>query len=303
MEDDSSRFGIEIEADFDYFFDSLENDDYQDADDDQARLMTAGDVGPLAEPERLDFGVDEPADPSIPAPTKEMRVDDRPPEEKLANLLESMSPQRHTIFGILRQCENPQPVASVNEYVADLQKYNASVFDAASICSLLEKAGGLALVTADGTPFDDAEAEPVSVLDEDGVECLQPGEPPEAYWMSTPEGMALAEAEEPAADLGSLLDKDAAYLHVYKHILKMASDEGGAAREAVFAAVDPVLAEIKPRRYSPYFVDKLFKCDALAWRGAWFITDLGARCLQQMGNVEDIGDEATRKDDPADQSR
>lgn len=296
MGENSSRFGVEIKTDFNDFFDPFEDFDNQG---------TAAISVPRADNSDfllndLDFGSDVPADVQGVKQTKDQIIDDRPAEERLAELIKSMDSQRHTILGVLRMCKTPQHVASVNQYVSEAQQYNVSVFSAANICSLLEKEGGLERVTEEGLRFDEFEVEPVTVVDEDGVECLQPGEPPEVFWVSTPEGLAIADAGDPAADLRAVLEKESAYLHVYKRVLEMASSPEGASRDAIFNAVDPALAKIKPRMYSPHFVDKLFKCDALVWRNAWFITDLGSRCLESMADVADV--EETPGDGSADES-
>ena len=45
----------------------------------------------------------------------------------------------------------------------------------------------------------------------------------------------------------------------------------------------------KPRFYAPHFVDRLEKCDALAWKKAWCITDIGRAGLDMLADVVDEG--------------
>ena len=286
MQDQSSNFGIEITPDFDDFFNPFDDteDEAQAGPVDAAAAISADSFD-----DSVDFGRADTVTEEDVQQTKSHKVEDsRTTEEKLADLMKAMQPQRHTVLGILRMCKDRTPVSRVNEYVEDVQKYNYSVFSAAAICTMLEQAGGLVRVVEDGTPYDEVEVEPVVALDEDGVECLVPGEPPEMFWEATPEGIALYQAEDPAARLKERLAKDEIYLPAYKRTLQMAATETGATRDALYDALEPALSKIKPRVYSPLFVERLSKCDAIEWKGAWFITDLGRQCLEQMTDVEDI---------------
>ena len=75
------------------------------------------------------------------------------------------------LLGILAACAEPQPASAVSARVDELQENNFSVYSAANLCSLLEKAGAIERVTAEGEPAEDIEVEPQTVV-VDGVEYL-----------------------------------------------------------------------------------------------------------------------------------
>ncbi|OUO86986.1 hypothetical protein B5F40_14400 [Gordonibacter sp. An230] len=213
-------------------------------------------------------------------------ADERPAEERIDDLLASMAPQRKIMLSVLAQCSEPRPVAQVNALVDELQQNNFSVYSAANLCALLEKAGALERVTADGQPADDVEAEPRTVV-VDGVEYLEAGEPVEICWLATDAGRAALEADKPLERLRELLDRDAAYQVIYKRILTLCSAEGGAKTPDINAAVDNDPLVQKPRFYAPHFVDKLEKCDALSWQKAWVATEVGRAGLEMLADVVD----------------
>ena len=114
-------------------------------------------------------------------------VDTRTPEERIDDLFKSMAPRRKVLLGILAFVEEPQTVTDVNAHVDKLQEDNFSVYTAANLCSLLERAGAIERVTADGTPADEVETEPKTVV-VDGVEYLEAAEPVEVFWRITEAG-------------------------------------------------------------------------------------------------------------------
>lgn len=282
MEDESINLGVEVDADFDDFFDPFEDENIES--DDDLTLDFSGQVNL----DSADFGSSEPLGSEMPDSACHIKVDTRTTEEKLADLMKAMKPQRHTVLGILSMCAEPKSVAEVNAYVAEVQKYNVSVFAGDNTCAMLENAGSIQRVTENGVPYDRVEVEPVVVLDEDGVECLQPGESPEVFWQTTPEGLALIAADDAGARLRERLTQDEQFLPCYKLVLKMASTPQGATRDPMYEALEPTLEKMKPRYYSPLFAERLYKCDALEWRGAWYITELGRQCLESMSDVPDI---------------
>lgn len=283
MDNHSVDFGIEIGTDFDDFFNPFE-----DADNDADGALAPAE-SPSSDLSDESFGKATPVDEEAIRQTKTKKnVDTRTPKERLDDLMHAMQPQRHTVLGILRMCKNRTPVSEVNAFVEETQVYNYSVFSPAAICTMLEAAGGLVRVIEDGTPYDEVEIAPQTVLDEDGIECIVPGEPPEMFWQTTEDGVALFEAEDPAGRLRARLEADEVFLPAYKRTLQMASTEAGATRDALYDALEPFLGTVKPRVYSPLFVERLSKCDAVEWRGAWFITDLGRECLGQMTDVPDL---------------
>lgn len=210
----------------------------------------------------------------------------KPAEERIADLFAAMAPRRKTLLGILAFCEEPMAVEEVNAHIDELQLHNASVYSPASLCELLKDAGALELITADGDIADNLEVEPV-VVEEDGVEYLEPGEPLELFWRTTPEGMDAVNQDNPLERTRALLDEDVKYATIYKRILELADTEGGVTIKAINQVVDDDPLVKKPRLYAPHFVDKLEKSDAIEWNGAWQTTETGREALQLLSDVID----------------
>ncbi|WP_080801974.1 hypothetical protein [Arabiibacter massiliensis] len=273
MTHDSTNFNLSLEPDYDEF-DPLE--DFEDeAEEGQADEFLAT-VSP-AEDALAREAAEAPAAPA---------ADERPAEERTADLLKAMAPRRKVLLGILAYCDAPQPVADVNAHVDELQENNFSVYTAANLCTLLERAGALARVTPDGEPAEDIEVEPEVVV-VDGVEYLEAREPVQICWVATEAGRDALEADKPLERLRALLEEDAAYQVIYKRILTLCAAEGGAKTPDINAAVDDDPLVQKPRFYAPHFIDKLEKCDALAWKKAWIITEIGQAGLDMLADVAD----------------
>ena len=213
-------------------------------------------------------------------------VDTRTPEERIDDLFKSMAPRRKVLLGILAFVEEPQTVIDVNAHVDKLQEDNFSVYTAANLCSLLERAGAIERVTADGTPADEVETEPKTVV-VDGVEYLEAAEPVEVFWRITEAGQAKLDSDKPIDRLRTLLEEDAKYATIYKRILMLCNDASGATTPTINGVVDNDPLVQKPRLYAPHFVDKLEKCDALEWRKAWFTTEIGKQGLEMLADVVD----------------
>lgn len=267
MTNDSTNFNLSLDAELDEF-DPLEDSEPETEDDAGGEYLAPAGLTPEA------IAAAQPAH------------DDRPAEERMSDLLTSMAPRRKVLLGILSFCHEPQPVAEVNAYVDELQQNNYSVYTAANLCSLLERAGGLERVTADGGPADDIEQEPQVVV-VDGVEYLEASEPVELFWVATDAGRGAVEADKPLERLRNLLDEDATYLPIYKRILTLCSAEGGAKTPAINDAVDHDPLVQKPRFYAPHFIDKLEKCDALVWEKTWVATEVGRAGLEMLADVVD----------------
>ena len=286
MTHDSTKFNLSPSDELDEFDPLADGADDEDAD--------AAD-GLAAAPGSAEGALAHASDNGRPAP-----ADERPAEERTADLLASMAPRRNVLLSILAHCFEPRPVAQVNALVDELQQNNFSVYSAANLCALLEKAGALERVTADGQPADDVESEPRVVV-VDGVEYLEAGDPVEVCWLATDAGRAAVEADKPLERLRDLLDHDAAYLPIYKRILALCAAEGGAKTPDINAAVDNDLLVQKPRFYAPHFVDKLEKCDALAWQKAWVVTEVGRAGLEMLADVVDKPANGTKTPATADE--
>jgi hypothetical protein len=213
-------------------------------------------------------------------------TDTRPAAERIADLFDSMAPRRKVLLGILSFCQTPQLVTDVSAEVDRLQENNFSVYSAANLCMLLEKAGALRRVTQDGEEFSRAKVEP-RVVEIDGVEYLEPGTAPEAYWLDTAEGREALEADKPLERLTELFATDARYLPIYKRVLTLCAQEGGQTAKALGDAIDSDPLVQNPRLYAPRFVNRLEKCDALVWAKSWITSDIGRNGLALLDNVTD----------------
>lgn len=275
MTHDSTNQHLSLEPDYDGF------DPLEDFEDDAAETEGRADefVATVSAAEDALAHDDKPVAPA---------TCEKPAEERIADLLKAMAPRRTVLLGILTACDEPQPASAVNARVDELQENNFSVYSAANLCSLLEKAGAIERVTAEGEPAENIEAEPQTVV-VDGVEYLEAREPVEIYWRITEPGRAALEADKPLERLRALLDEDAAYAPIYQRILRLCAADGGTTTPTINNAVDHDPLVQKPRFYAPHFVDRLEKCDALAWRKAWCITDIGRAGLDMLADVVDEG--------------
>jgi hypothetical protein len=207
-------------------------------------------------------------------------------EVRIADLFASMVPRRKVLLGILGFCQTPQPVAAVGAEVDRLQENDFSVYRAANLCALLEKAGAIRRVTEDGDDLTQVKVEP-RVVEVDGIEYLEPGTPPEACWLDTDEGRAALAADKPLERLTELFAADAQYLPIYKRVLMLCAQEGGQTVKDLGTAVDSDPLVQKPRLYAPRFIDRLEKCDAVTWAKTWVTTDIGAEGLAMLDDVAD----------------
>lgn len=273
MTHDSTNFNLSLNAELDEF-DPLESDTDDETADDSSEFLAAANAAEKALEREAE------------GDSQHVIADERPAEERIADLLKAMAPRRKVLLSVLSYCEEPQPVARVNALVDELQEHNFSVYNAANLCTLLEKAGALARVTADGEPAEDIELEPQVVV-VDGVEYLEASEPVEVCWVATDAGRGAVEADKPLERLCDLLEQDAVYRVIYKRILTLCAAEGGAKVPAINAAVDKDPLVQKPRFYAPHFIDKLEKCDALTWKNAWITTQVGHAGLEMLADVHD----------------
>ena len=229
-----------------------------------------------------------------------------PPRERIENLLKEMLPCRSTLLEIIRACPEPVPASQVIELVTELQRYNKSVFGPEQLCALLRRNGALELVTEDGEPYPEGEQEPNRVAaqaEEPGAsgtdaqdepaespepEALEAAEPPVACWRATPDGLAVAAADDPVARIHAVLEDEAIYLPIYKCVLHLCAREGGAKLPALGAAVNnhPLLE--KPRMFVMHFIDRLEKAGGVQWLGTWSATAAGIEVLGSLGDVEDV---------------
>ena len=85
----------------------------------------------------------------VPAQQLEAESDNRTPAERIDDLFKSMAPRRKVLLGILSFVQEPQTAEAVNAHVDELQQDNFSVYTAANLCNLLERAGVDRIITLD----------------------------------------------------------------------------------------------------------------------------------------------------------
>lgn len=268
---------LAFEADVDELYDPLAEDG--PGEEDAAEQL-------WGEPEFVPQGADNlgaaPASPDASAPR-----DERPASERIADLFEEMGLRRHTLGQIIELCREPRPAHEVNEQVDALQAHRYSVFSAADLTGLLEEAGALERVTEDGTPYAQVRIEPRTV-ERDGVEYLEPGQAPAVFWRATADGLASLACDDPLARIEATFEEEPQYLPVYRRVLELCACDEGCPIGAIGAAVDddPLLSS--PRLFAAHFVERLERCDALAWEGSWRTTDAGLEALAELDGVGEL---------------
>lgn len=196
------------------------------------------------------------------------------PEEKITLLFEKMPGRKKVLLEIINFCREPQPVSAVDDKVNVLQEHNFSVYTPVVLRQLLEEAGALEYLEVEQ---DDAE-EDASSAEVEEPEYLEVKERPEGSWVATAAALSIVEAENPLQDLKDLLERDAKYLEIYIRILNFCN-ETPRTKKDIDAIVDDDPLVQEPRRFGGYFVDRLEKCDALAWSEKWSTTDVGRSVL------------------------
>lgn len=203
------------------------------------------------------------------------------PDETIEGLVKALPQYRRLFLEVVRQCEESQAEEGLCSFIAEAQRTSRSVYAPEKLCEMLERAGALARVDAEGAPL--AEAEPVPVLvEEDGVEYLTCAEPAPWRWAATGAGRAWAAADDPLGRLSALFDGERAFALVYRHILEACAAEAGAIMADLNASVNALPEVRAQKRRAGYFVDRLERCDAIAWDKVWRTTPVGAAGLERL---------------------
>ena len=266
MSQDSSQefdFGLSVdEFDYNPLADASDYDDEEGVDERDGGQVPAGDV------------------PTPPADT-------RPASERIEELFKEMDARRQTLLGLLRFLQEPKNADLLQGEVDRLQEHDYSIYTAADYSSLMEAAGAIMKVSANGVPFaDDDEVSPL-VVQIDGVEYLKPAPYKQTYWVDTEDGQAYLDADKPLERFYELLEKEKRYAVIYKRVLTACAQEGGQPISAITPMVDEDPLVQKPRMNAPHFVKCLEKCEALYWDGAWHVSDIGRLGLERLADVVD----------------
>lgn len=199
----------------------------------------------------------------------------------LEKLMERMATRRNSLLGILDFCREPHAVAEVDEHVAKLQSHNASVYDGAALCAMLQQAGALKI---EANADKEGENDDFQIEVVDGVEYLRPAKPAQKLWQTTEIGLAYLDSFDSKADLARLLADDTAYMDIYLRVLDMCADNGGTTTAALSAAIDKDPLVQSPRFFAQHFTERLEKAGAVEWDGVWKITDLGRSYLKDASH-------------------
>lgn len=227
-----------------------------------------------------------PPDPDrVPVIEKSVNTDDpayaaRPADERTRELLSQMRPHRATLLGVLAACEAPVAATAMKDTVERISGRKFSVYTPSNFCTMLEVAGGLERVTAEGEPYR-ADAITPELVEVNGQEFWRPTTPATVHWRTTEAGAAVLAEDDPAARIERLFAKEPEFLPVYKRILLMADTEEGTSMGLMSVAVDtdPAVADNR-RFYVQHFVESLERAGAFVWAdGAWRVTDTGRAAL------------------------
>ncbi|MCI9261479.1 hypothetical protein [uncultured Adlercreutzia sp.] len=204
----------------------------------------------------------------------------RPAEERTRELFGQMRPHRATMLGILEAAREPLSTAAVRKALESSGRTKFSVYTPSNFCTMLEVAGALERVTAEGAPYGEARPEPAIVV-VDGQEFYEPTEPPIVCWKTTEAGSTIVAEDDPAERIARLFEREPEYLPVYKRVLLMGQNPEGTSMGLMSVAVDtdPFVAENR-RFYVQHFVESLERAGAFAWEDkAWRTTEAGAAAL------------------------
>lgn len=224
---------------------------------------------------------DIPTQDSKDAPHEE-RADERSPKERIDDVFHKMGSCRHYLTTVLSCCESPVQSSDIEQALLEVQKYNASVYSTFNICTMLENAGALERTTETGEPYDEQKFEPELVCI-DGEEYLKPVPAPAVYWKTTQEGAEKLACFDPLSELSQLYADEPQFSVLYQRILKFMQEKPSGCTLANISEIidsDPLVQ--KPRYYAGYFLERLEKCDGVAWKGAWFVTDEGKQFYQDF---------------------
>lgn len=197
--------------------------------------------------------------------------------ERIETLYGRMRPCRRQFDAILDYCREARTLEEIEGNECCAQATGHHVYDVATLCRLLVRAGGL--------EEHDAPAPEPQVVEVDGVAYLEPAPQDEGSptrFATTAAGLEHIAAESSLDPFKALLDEEPQYEHVYRILLDACANEGGATARQLEDAVidDPALQE--PRMYASYFYDRLDALGLVAWTGPWTATELGRTAISYL---------------------
>ena len=204
-----------------------------------------------------------------------------PARERIERLFADMPPFRRLLLAILDACRTAQSAGQVEAIVDRLEAKRQCVYGAASFCAMLESAGALQKMTAEGRPYEEVEPQLVEV-EENGKTYLRPTPPPEALWQTTPAGLEALEGDDPLGQLLQIVDEqEGMYAGVFQEILGMCDGDG--------SSIDQIKCQVNsnpvleyPKKTAQFFMDYLDRNGAIEWDGAWKLTEVGHSLLARL---------------------
>jgi hypothetical protein len=205
-------------------------------------------------------------------------VPEKTSREKIDELFSNMIPYKRYLLSIMGFCEEPRDFAQLDAFVSELRAKRRTIYDTTGFCLMLERAGALSKATEDGTPYDEARAEPVEV-ERDGQVFLEPGSPPPVFWQTTEAGQQVLEEDSPIKALQEIFEDEAEYGSVFMQILELCGQDDGISINDMKDTVNknPVLSY--PRKTAQFFLDYLDRNGAVTWDNNWRITSVGKQAL------------------------
>ena len=211
----------------------------------------------------------------------------RPAIERTRELFGYMRPQRIVLLGIIKAAAEPISNTDIAVEIERLKSHKFSVYSPTNLCTMLEQAGSLDRVTAEGEPYAEKTPEPEIVI-VDGIEYYKPTYPEEVYWVASEAGNTVLGENDPLERAGRLFESEKEFRPIYKSVLELLIEFDGAAMTALSGAIDSIPAIATPRRFFvQHFVENLERCEAAEWDGStWKATELGKQLLEK--NLADV---------------
>lgn len=236
-----------------------------------------------------------------------------PPAERIEKLISGLPGQKFRILTGIRVCTEPKTLEEASAELEEKYPQGTSVYTAARIIELLCDAGALDRIDpeepageedanndfhmdADASASAMANIQPENTLpasepqDDDRIDCIsldqvdlqydevEPAAP--SLYVATEDGLAAIEERWNASLATKVVIDEPQYMPIWKKLLSMCAEDGGKTKNEIANEIDadPLLQE--PRRWCQYFIEKLKDANAIEWKEAWVITDIGMELLQ-----------------------
>lgn len=211
------------------------------------------------------------------------------PARPVDDLINAMIPQRPYLMAFLRAAADTPSMEDIKALYDEMFEYRPTVFSAYDLCVLLEEAGAIQKVTADGESYDMSGVDPVIVEDEaTGAMYYQANEPADLHWKLLEPGQTILDDDNPVSRAQAAFDADEYLKPLYKRLLTLCQEEQGI--EDLNDAINYDALTQEPRVYAPFLIDRMEKADAIEWKGAWHITEIGLEALSLLDDVVDAYD-------------